>query len=632
MKQPLKKLLSLVLALAMLASVTAVMTVGASAAFPLIVGETEISITESRSGTGWGWDHTTKTLTLTNAALENTDLPAICLPAGATIVLNGRNTVTASRIQGWGDLTFSGNGTLTVTAPDHTYAIAAQGEILLNGLSFTSPTGVHVKHYPDDGFTMTVEADDITPCTSVTIGTAAPSGDSDPTYQVTVKLLGNQAVNVFSSGSNANGGNTQLNKDCTSITIPVTTKQVILSAKLADGEVMAVSCEKKQMPLTLDRETGITTANVKISHDTTVAVSILKRAEMLSLSDLQTPLDKGQMIYGVVGQLLTDDEIKERFRKNAVPVGDDAALTREEGITVTADACKLAGIVSVDQTTGVTTLATSTRLGQLDTKNATINVDGNTITVPQNDIELLRSVAGKDPIVAMRKVTDASGKEVYVIDGASNESNVSGGTAAPNGMHLINAGNPVFTSIDQDSTGGFQIDLALANHRTFITVGGNTFTKNENTAEASDQTILTVTVKADSAVSGEEESVGTTSAIAKKFTLWGAAEDGTQLLLTSEGSALVVGASAAEIASAGGGTVLAAATNETVDTAVLDRFTDAAAVPEAQKATIAALVTAGIINGTLDGKLNLPGELTANAVRTVVVRETQLAGGTLFRD
>lgn len=82
------------------------------------------------AGRGYSWDASTNTLTLTNLKLNipggSADVPSIKLPAEATVVLVGTNTITGpgTGIGGANKLTIQGAGTLTVTSANNDGIVA----------------------------------------------------------------------------------------------------------------------------------------------------------------------------------------------------------------------------------------------------------------------------------------------------------------------------------------------------------------------------------------------------------------------------------------------------------------------------------------------------------------------------
>ena len=98
------------------------------------------------------WNNTTKTLTLNGVNFETTALDAVKLPDGATIVLNGENTIKGGSgsgdcygIYGEGSLTIQGTGTLDVTSGTSTsnlsFGIHAQGSVTINSGAVTATGG-----------------------------------------------------------------------------------------------------------------------------------------------------------------------------------------------------------------------------------------------------------------------------------------------------------------------------------------------------------------------------------------------------------------------------------------------------------------------------------------------------------
>ena len=73
------------------------------------------SQTRSDAQQGWEWDEETKTLALTNAQIDTAE-NAVLLPAGATVVVSGSNTVKSEKtcITASGDLTIKGSGSIAL--------------------------------------------------------------------------------------------------------------------------------------------------------------------------------------------------------------------------------------------------------------------------------------------------------------------------------------------------------------------------------------------------------------------------------------------------------------------------------------------------------------------------------------
>jgi len=137
-----KKLVSVLLTLLVMAGVIAVAPVVASAAAPAGPNSTDswdfTAATEDGGGIygsgSWSWEQSTKTLTLNNLYLITDATTALHLPDSATIVLNGTNliysTATTSSaatfgIFVFGYLTITGNGSLSATSGTATGAGAA---------------------------------------------------------------------------------------------------------------------------------------------------------------------------------------------------------------------------------------------------------------------------------------------------------------------------------------------------------------------------------------------------------------------------------------------------------------------------------------------------------------------------
>ncbi len=75
-----------------------------------------INANKNQRGTGLFWHNPTDTLTITNMVIDTADNYGLRLPDGATIVLEGNNTIKASQcaLSVEGNLTVKGSGTLTL--------------------------------------------------------------------------------------------------------------------------------------------------------------------------------------------------------------------------------------------------------------------------------------------------------------------------------------------------------------------------------------------------------------------------------------------------------------------------------------------------------------------------------------
>ena len=79
-----------------------------------------INARKNQHGPGIEWHNPTDTLTLTNATIDTADNYGLRLPEGATIVLEGNNTIRASKValSTEGALTIKGKGKLTLVSDD----------------------------------------------------------------------------------------------------------------------------------------------------------------------------------------------------------------------------------------------------------------------------------------------------------------------------------------------------------------------------------------------------------------------------------------------------------------------------------------------------------------------------------
>jgi len=156
-----RKLLSILLSLAMALGLLAFLPVTASAAAPSDPGSTGIwdfsDVTANGSGTGWSWVQSTRTLTLTNLSHTTSADVALMLPGYSTIVLNGTNTITTTYSSSsigifapLGTLTIKGTGSLTASAaaaPEGIGIIFADGLIISSGT--VTAIGGSCAHYFD---------------------------------------------------------------------------------------------------------------------------------------------------------------------------------------------------------------------------------------------------------------------------------------------------------------------------------------------------------------------------------------------------------------------------------------------------------------------------------------------------
>ena len=173
-----KKTLSLLLALCMMAGVIALTPVTASAAAPVgpsstatwDFGTCDANGSGTYNGGSWSWVQSTKTLTLTNISHSTIAATALQLPNGATIVLGGANTITSTYngnsytggIQSMGNLTITGSGILTATGgttssstqfsvgltPSSGFAISGGATVIAAGGTAPYSYGVHLMNCP----------------------------------------------------------------------------------------------------------------------------------------------------------------------------------------------------------------------------------------------------------------------------------------------------------------------------------------------------------------------------------------------------------------------------------------------------------------------------------------------------
>ncbi len=79
-----------------------------------------INVSKNQHGPGIEWHNPSDTLTLTNMTIDTADNYGLRLPDGATIVLEGNNTIRASKValSTEGNLTVKGKGKLTLISDD----------------------------------------------------------------------------------------------------------------------------------------------------------------------------------------------------------------------------------------------------------------------------------------------------------------------------------------------------------------------------------------------------------------------------------------------------------------------------------------------------------------------------------
>ncbi len=105
---------------------------------------------------GWAWNEATKTLTMKNLIVWTYSVRAIVLPAGAKIVLEGKNVVCSGSAAYWEAFSqsyaISGAGSFTIEGPGS--LLAASGtpvERIVNGQSeITESTGIRTPNLHDD--------------------------------------------------------------------------------------------------------------------------------------------------------------------------------------------------------------------------------------------------------------------------------------------------------------------------------------------------------------------------------------------------------------------------------------------------------------------------------------------------
>ena len=166
-------------------------------------------LTSSSAADGWAWDATTQTLTLTNFDMQypgaSTIDGAINLPAGATVVLQGTNTIDITTDQGiglngaTGDLTIEGPGTLNATGYQ---PIFAQGNLTIDNGAVINATSEGL-----NGGWNTISANaNITISNATVNSTATGDGMSPLSAFSTVTIEGaSTVVNVDAQGAYATG-------------------------------------------------------------------------------------------------------------------------------------------------------------------------------------------------------------------------------------------------------------------------------------------------------------------------------------------------------------------------------------------------------------------------------------------
>ena len=135
--------------------------------------------TEDSEGTGYKWDYANKTLTLTNYNSES--VKGIVLPDGATLVLEGSNTINVSNdtvIQAKGSLTISGNGSLQGTT-ENSVGLDAAGAVTITDCTLNlTVNGTHGTAIQTNGNALTINgtADVFLNCTYSDAGRGINTG------------------------------------------------------------------------------------------------------------------------------------------------------------------------------------------------------------------------------------------------------------------------------------------------------------------------------------------------------------------------------------------------------------------------------------------------------------------------
>ena len=135
--------------------------------------------TEDSEGTGYKWDYANKTLTLTNYNSES--VKGIVLPDGATLVLEGSNTIKVSNdtvIQAKGSLTISGNGSLQGTT-ESSVGLDAAGAVTITDCTLNlTVNGTHGTAIQTNGNALTINgtADVFLNCTDSDAGWGIDTG------------------------------------------------------------------------------------------------------------------------------------------------------------------------------------------------------------------------------------------------------------------------------------------------------------------------------------------------------------------------------------------------------------------------------------------------------------------------
>ncbi len=95
-----------------------------------------VYVNKNKRGSGYVWDNINDTLTLTNMTIDTTDGYGLRLPADCTLVLEGKNTIRASKcaLSLEGDLTVKGSGSLTLHSEG--YGINASSTDMNKKLTF----------------------------------------------------------------------------------------------------------------------------------------------------------------------------------------------------------------------------------------------------------------------------------------------------------------------------------------------------------------------------------------------------------------------------------------------------------------------------------------------------------------
>ena len=112
----------------------------ASAATVLTEGVSILNPKANMRGPGYDWANRTSTLTLSNLNIETTDAYGLKLCDGATVILEGKNYIEASKAALYleGNVIFRGNGSLTLVGGE--YGILCHSTRVTNKLSLNGGT------------------------------------------------------------------------------------------------------------------------------------------------------------------------------------------------------------------------------------------------------------------------------------------------------------------------------------------------------------------------------------------------------------------------------------------------------------------------------------------------------------